>query len=176
MNIRRIILSVLAASALALLASPTSVFAALGGSPQTANLTVQATVNARCTFSSTTTVDFGSYDPTSASPTDQNGAVTIQCTKGTVATINLGNGLNLSGGSRRMASQTLTTTEFLTYGLFTDSPGGTPWGTGIGGGTTKSYTAANASPTSITVFGRMAAGQDVSVDSYQDTVVVTATF
>lgn len=175
MNTRRILLSVLMASALAIFADPSSVLAALGTSPQTANLTVQASVAARCTVS-TTTVNFGTYDPTSGSPTDQNGAVTIQCTRGTVATINLGNGSNFSGGTRRMASQTLTTTEFLTYGLFTDSPGGTPWGTGIAGGTTVGYTAPNASPTSLTVFGRMAAGQDVSVDSYQDTVVVTATF
>lgn len=176
MNTRRFIVSVLAASALALLANPASVLAALGVSPQTTNLTVQATVAARCLFSTSTTVDFSNYDPTSTTPTDANGAVTIRCTKGTVATIDLANGSNFSAGSRRMASQTLTTTEFLTYGLFTDSPGGTPWGTGITGGTTRSYTAPNASPTSLTVFGRMAAGQDVSVDSYQDTVVVTATF
>lgn len=175
MNTRRILVSVLTASALALPGNPASVLAALGGSPQTANLTVQASVAARCTVS-TTTVNFNTYDPTSGTPTDQNGAVTIQCTKGTVATINLGNGSNFSGGTRRMASQTVAPTEFLTYGLFTDSPGGTPWGTGIAGGTTRSYTAANASPSSLTVFGRMAAGQDVSVDSYQDTVVVTATF
>lgn len=175
MNTRRIIVSVLTASALALLANPPSVLAALGGSPQTANLTVQASVAARCNVS-TTTVNFSTYDPTVASPTDQNGAVTIQCTKGTVATIDLANGSNFSGGTRRMASQSVLPTEFLTYGLFTDSPGGTAWGTGIAGGTTKLYTAPNATATNLTVFGRMAAGQDVSVDSYQDTVVVTATF
>ena len=174
MNTRRIIVSVLTAGALALPASPASVLAALGGSPATANLTVQASVAARCNVS-TTTVNFSTYDPTVPTPTDQNGAVTIQCTRGTVATIDLGNGSNLSGGTRRMAG-TLLPTEFLTYGLFTDTPGGIPWGTGITGGTTRSYTAPNASPTSLTVFGRMAAGQDVSVDSYQDTVVVTATF
>jgi spore coat protein U-like protein len=175
MNTRRIIVSVLTASALALPANPTSVLAALGGSPANGNLTVQASVAARCNVT-TTTVNFGAYDPTVGTPTDQNGAVTIQCTKGTVATIDLGNGNNLSGGTRRMISQTLGTPEFLTYGLFTDSPGGTAWGTGIAGGTTVGYTAPNASPTSLTVYGRMAAGQDVSVDSYQDIVVVTATF
>ncbi len=175
MNTRRMIVSVLTASALALPANPASVLATLGVSPQTANLTVQASVAARCTVS-TTTVNFGTYDPTVATPTDQNGAVTIQCTKGTVATINLGTGSNFSGGTRRMASQTVAPTEFLTYGLFTDSPGGTPWGTGITGGTTVGYTAPNASATNLTVFGRMTAGQDVSVDSYQDTVVVTASF
>jgi len=168
------IVSVLTASALALPANPAAVLAALGVSPATSNLTVQASVAARCNVS-TTTVNFSTYDPTVATPTDANGAVTIQCTKGTVATIDLGNGNNLSGGTRRMASQTVAPTEFLTYGLFTDSPGGTAWGTGAGG-VTKSYTAANATATNLTVFGRMAASQDVSVDSYQDTVVVTATF
>jgi len=174
MNTRRIIVSVLTASALALPANPASVLAALGGSsPATGSLTVQASVAARCNVS-TTTINFGSYDPTVATPTDQNGAVTIQCTKGTVATIDLGNGGNLSSGTRRMIGAGLG--EFLNYGLFTDSPGGTPWGTGITGGTTVGYTAPNASPTNLTVYGRMPAGQDVSVDSYQDTVVVTATF
>jgi spore coat protein U-like protein len=173
MNTRRILISVLTASALALPANPASVLAALGGSPQTANLTVQASVAARCTVS-TTTVNFGAYDPTVGTPTDQNGVVTIQCTKGTAANINLANGSNFSGGARRMIGA--GTGEFLTYGLFTDSPGGTPWGTGIAGGTTVGYTAPNATPTNLTVFGRMAAGQDVSVDSYQDTVVITATF
>lgn len=173
MNTRRILMSVLTASALALPANPTSV---LAGSA-TANLTVQASVAARCLVTTTTTVDFGnSYDPASATPTDNNGAVTIRCTRGTVATIDLGTGSNFSGGSRRMASQTVLPTEFLTYGLFTNSPGGTPWGSGIAGGTTVGYTAPNASPTSFTVFGRLNASQDVSVDSYQDTVVVTATF
>ena len=173
MKTRRILISVLTAGALALPANPTSVLAALGGSPANANLTVQASVAARCNVS-TTTVSFGAYDPTVATPTDQNGAVTIQCTKGTVATIDLANGSNFSGGTRRMIGA--GTGEFLTYGLFTNSPGGTPWGLGIAGGATVGYTAPNASPTSLTVFGRMAALQDVSVDSYQDTVVVTATF
>jgi spore coat protein U-like protein len=172
MNTRRILVSVLTASALALLANPTSVLAALGGSPQNANLTVQASVTARCTVS-TTTVNFGAYDPTVGTPTDQNGVVTIQCTKGTAATIDLGNGNNYSGG-RRMASST-GPTEYLSYGLYTDSPGGTTWGTAAGG-STVAYTAPNASPANLTVFGRLTAGQDVKVDSYQDIVVVTATF
>jgi len=173
MNTRRIIVSVLTASALALPANPASVLAALGGSPANANLIVQASVAARCNVS-TTTVNFSTYDPTVGTPTDQNGVVTIQCTKGTVATIDLGNGSNFSGGTRRMAG-TLLPTEYLTYGLSAVSAGGATWGS-TAGGTTVGYTAPNASATNLTVFGRMAAGQDVSVDSYQDTVVVTATF
>lgn len=175
MNRQRLRLSELATCALALLVAPTSVLAALASSPTNTNLTVQANVPARCLFTATTTVDFGAYDPTAASPTDQNGAVTIQCTKGTSATIDLGIGSNFDGTTRRMASST-GPTEYLTYSLFTDSPGGTKWGTGIAGGTTKSYAAPNTSPTSITVYGRLDPSQDVKVDSYQDTVVVTATF
>ena len=175
MNTRQRLVYVITAGAFLLAAQPTSLLAALGGSPANSNLQVQANVQTLCTVS-TTPVNFGSYDSTSATDTDQNGTVTIQCTRGTVATIDLQNGNNFSGGTRRMASQTVAPTEFLTYGLFTDAPGGTPWGAAIAGGTTVGYTALSSNPTNITVFGRLNALQDVSADSYLDDVLVEATF
>jgi spore coat protein U-like protein len=175
MKTRQRLISAIAAGALVLAANPSSVLAAMGGSPQTAPLPVVANVPRLCTVS-TTPVNFGNYDSTSATPTDANGAVIIQCTRGTAYTIDLGNGNNFSAGSRRMASGAVLPTEFLTYGLFTNLPGGIPWGTGIAGGTTVLRTAPNTAPFSHTVFGRLNALQDVSVDSYSDTVLVTATF
>ena len=175
MNIRQRFISAITAGALVLAANPTSLLAALGGSPQNSNLAVTANVPAMCTVT-TTAVAFGAYDSTSATPTDQNGAVNIQCTKGTAATIDLGNGNNFSAGNRRMASLSVVPTQFLTYGLYTNAPGGTPWGSGIGGGTTVLYTAPSSAVTNLTVYGRLNALQDVSVDSYEDTVLVTATF
>src|SRR5438270_6999931 len=69
----------------------------------TANLSVTASVAANCTIT-TAPVAFGAYDPVGANAAaDLNGAgtVTVACTKGTAATVDLGQGANLSGGSRR---------------------------------------------------------------------------
>ena len=39
-----------------------------------------------------------------------------------------------------------------------------------------SYTAANKSATTLTIYGRVAGGQDVAAGSYSDTVVASAEF
>jgi len=175
MKTHRLLIWAIIAGAVAVVAGPTALWAQLGTSPQTANLEVRASVAARCNVT-TTAVDFGVYDPTSVTPTDADGAVIIQCTKGTAATIDMGLGNNFLSNSRRMASQTLATTEHLTYQLSHISAGGTDWGSLITGGNTYTYNAPDASAFNIAVHGRLNALQDVSVDDYLDIVVVTATF
>ena len=98
---------------------------------QTANLNVTASVSAVCTIS-TVTVAFGAYDPVvTNAATDLNGTgtLTVACTKGAAATIDLGVGNNLSGGSRRMGSGT----DFLNYALYKDAARSQVWGTAMAG-------------------------------------------
>jgi spore coat protein U domain-containing protein, fimbrial subunit CupE1/2/3/6 len=136
----------------------------------TSNLAVTAAVVQNCTITAGT-VAFGNYDPVgtnNVNPLNANGTVTVRCTRGSNATIGLGNGLNFSGG-RRMSDGG---TNYLSYGLYSDSPGGTAWTDAA----TVAYNALNFSPQNLTVYGQVSAGQDVAVGNYSDTVVATITF
>src|SRR5205809_7330105 len=118
---------------------------------QTANLNVTASVSAVCTIS-TVTVAFGAYDPVvTNAATDLNGTgtLTVACTKGAAATIDLGVGNNLSAGTRRMSSGT----DFLNYSLYKDAARTQVWGTGMRGGTTLTYNAASKASTAVTDYG-----------------------
>jgi spore coat protein U domain-containing protein, fimbrial subunit CupE1/2/3/6 len=115
---------------------------------QSANLNVTASVSAQCTIT-TTPVAFGAYDPivaNAAADLTASGSVNVACTKGTAATIDLGNGGSFLGGTRRMGSGS----DFLNYGLFKDAALSQAWGTGIAGGTTAAYNAPNKNVNSVT--------------------------
>jgi len=160
--------ALLSLAVLSLIAVPT--FAATA----TANLNISASVAAVCTIS-TSPVAFGAYDPVVANAaTDLNGTgtVTVACTKGAAATIDLGNGGNLSGGSRRMSSGS----DFLNYALYKDAARTQVWGTGLAGGTTSAYNAASKAATAVTVYGTVPQNQDVTVGAYSDVVLATINY
>ncbi|HTS20913.1 MAG TPA: spore coat U domain-containing protein [Casimicrobiaceae bacterium] len=151
-----------------------------------ANLAVSAQVNANCTIS-TNPLSFGSYDPVVAnasSALNGNGSVTIACTKGSAPTVTLDNGQNYASSTRNMKI-TGGGTDLLQYALYQPPnttpgtacsfPGSQAWGT------TGAAIFTPTSPTSKTsrtynVCGTVSAGQDVSVGTYQDTVVATVNF
>jgi spore coat protein U-like protein len=143
----------------------------------TANLSVTATVSASCSIS-TNILAFGGYDPVgahAAAPLDATGGVVVTCTNGAATTVTLGQGAHANTGStdaaplRRMVSGV----NFLSYALYQDAAHTTLWGntSGTGVGHTGSGTA-----TTVSVYGRIAAGQNVASGSYSDTVVATVTF
>jgi spore coat protein U-like protein len=139
----------------------------------TANLNISATVNKTCTIT-TTAVAFGTYDPVvthATAPLDATGTVVVTCTKGAGTRIDLGNGGNFLAGARRMAGGG----DFLTYELYTDTGRTTVWGSGAGSGNTIGAAPSKAART-VTVYGRVPGGQDVSAASYTDTVVATINF
>ena len=140
----------------------------------TANLNVSASVSAVCTIS-TAAVAFGAYDPVvtnAAAALNGTGTLTVACTKGASATIDLGNGGNLSAGSRRMTSGP----DFLNYALYKDAARTQVWGTGMAGGSTLTYNSASKASTNLTVYGTVPAAQDVTVGSYSDVVVATINY
>ncbi len=123
---------------------------------------------AACTLSATG-VAFGTYDVFQVSPTDSTGSITYRCGNDRGIRIAIS-----SGRSGTYVNRTLTQgAENLLYNLFY---GGFSqvWGDGSGGTTT--YYAANPPKNRdvvLTVYGRLAAAQDVAIGSYTDTVVVT---
>lgn len=136
--------------------------------------TVTATVAAECTVS-TATLNFGAYDPVSANliaPKDSTSAINVYCTKNTLATVALDNGLNFFGGNRRILSGL---GDLLNYQLYTDAGHSIIWNavnTDSGTSTSK-LTPINGG---FTVYGRIFPGQDVRAGSFTDTVLVTVNY
>jgi spore coat protein U-like protein len=161
-----------------------AVFIALPGYAATAtgNMAVGASIAANCTIS-TTPVAFGAYDPvvTNASTAQPGiGSITVACTAGSAPTITLGLGLNAVGAVRKMANSA----ERLNYELY-QPPNTTPgtacgalttvWGTSGPNIFTPTPPASKAART-YNVCGSVAAGQDVGIGVYSDTVLASVNF
>lgn len=177
MKTQHYILSAIAAGSLALAASP--LFAA---SSPAVGLAISASVAAKCIVSSTAEVAFGPYDPITTNSSagadlDTTGSVGIKCTPGNGASISLDSGSNASVNQRRMIGPSGSSSQFLLYNLYTDSPGGTAWGNGSNGASPLTISAStNASERTFTVHGRVPKGQDVNTGSFSDTVQATVNF
>jgi spore coat protein U-like protein len=142
---------------------------------KSANLDVTASVAANCTIA-TATVAFGAYDPVSANAATDllgTGTLTVACTKGAAATIDLGQGASYLAPSRRM---TAGAGAFLNYALYKDAARTQVWGSTIPGGTTYAYNSVSKNAVVITVYGTVPQAQDVTVGSYTDTVVATISY
>lgn len=141
-----------------------------------ASLTVTATVSATCT-ATTTALNFGSYDPSSASANDNTGAVSVTCTNGTPYTVALNAGSNAGTPgdvtTRRMLSGS---SSFLPYQIYTTAGRTTVWGDGANGSSTQSNTGSGDAQ-SFSAYGRIPAGQYVAPgNDYADSVTVTVTY
>lgn len=150
-----------------------------------ANLAVSAGITANCTIS-TSALNFGNYDPVvvnAVNPLNGSGSVTIACTKGSAPNITLGLGLNASGSQRNMLLS--GGTDLMAYQLYqppNTTPasactfsGGTVWGTTGSGIFTPTAPTSKASRT-YNICGTVSGGQDISVGTYNDTVVATVNF
>ncbi|WP_107852345.1 Csu type fimbrial protein [Oceanimonas marisflavi] len=151
------------------------VSSAYASSTATDNLSVTATVVANCSLS-TSSLSFGDYDPLSGSVAG-TGGVSVTCTRGTAATITLGQGANADTGStddapvRRMKKS--DSADYLPYQLYSDNTRTTVWANTNDTGIAHTGDGTSAS---LTVYGQIAAGQNVPPGSYSDTVVVTVTY
>src|SRR5438270_5378606 len=90
------------------LSSPTrrssDLAASLKAASASANLAASSSVANNCTIS-TAALAFGAYDPVVANAStnlDASGTVSIACTKGATATIDLDLGANATGSTRRL--------------------------------------------------------------------------
>lgn len=152
-----------AAAALAFAASMAYVNAA----SKTANVDLTARVNANCSVTAAS-IAFGAYDPVEANLTAGlagTGSVTVSCTKNAPSVIlALNSGLlgtkqlKLDGGS-----------DLLDYKLYSDAGHTAEFAN-------QSMTWAKKDAVTVNIYGNIAAGQDVAVGDYKDTVVATVNF
>lgn len=143
----------------ALLAAP---LLAVAASPATGSFKVSAEVKSACTV---TTADIlvASYDPNAATNTTGTGTVSVACTKNTAYKTFLKsvNSWKLNGPAG----------ESIPYAIFQGSTT-VPWDATSFWGATS----AGKAPVTYTATASLAAGQDVSVGTYTDTVNVEVTY
>jgi spore coat protein U domain-containing protein, fimbrial subunit CupE1/2/3/6 len=132
-----------------------------------------AFAQASCTIS-VTSVNFGSYNVFGGSATDSTGTVVYSCNNmAHNVVITLSKGASSSFNPRTMTRSG----ETLNYNLYKDAARTTIWGDGTPG--TSTYTdnnPPNGTNITVTVYGRVPSGQDVSAGVYSDTVSAVITF
>jgi spore coat protein U-like protein len=135
----------------------------------TATFQVQANVPDLCNISATN-MDFGVYDPLSATDDDDGqSTVTINCTPGTSYDVALNDGLL---GTRQLDNGT----DLLTYELYQDATRLADWGNTVGTDT-QGGTFVAGPPVNYSVYGRIPALQTVnSTGTYSDTVTAEVFF
>lgn len=126
------------------------------------NLNVSAAVVAKCSIQSVNDIAFGDYDVTSSTPTDAQGSMTFKCTKGTSYKTYI-------TGTRQMTNGT----DNLSFQLYSDSNRSTTYPSDNSG---QSEQASSSSPITKTIYGRIPAGQDVSIGQYTDALTVTVNY
>lgn len=144
-----------------------------GGKTPSTPLMVRANVAAACTIDAGT-LGFGDYDPVvanAATPLDAQGSFSIRCTGNTPYTVALGPGLQAVGTTRRMAGG-VNNAQRLQYQLYSDAGRTRVWSTTntVGG------TAADTTPITLTVYGRIPPAQPVGIGGYSDVVQSTINF
>jgi spore coat protein U-like protein len=105
---------------------------------------------------------FGMYDPRSAAPHDSTGTVRLQCP--TAARVSLG-----GGADRRLRGAR----GELRYGLYLDAGRTVPWGDGSRGTSTLTVPAGRST---VSVFARIHARQNLPPGNYADSVIVIVDF
>lgn len=129
-----------------------------------------------CSFVSTVGVNFGAYNVFNTVPNDSTGSITYTCTSlrpRDRITISLSQGSAATYFPREMRKGA----ELLPYNLYLDAARVSVWGDGTSG--TSRYgplTPPLDVPITVTIYGRIPAGQDVSVGSYTDTITATINF
>jgi len=130
-------------------------------------------------------LNFGNYDPFTATPLDVTTTATITCTSNsnrplgetTIITSSISRGGAPSFSPREMRN---ALNNPLNYNLFTSAARTTIFGDGSAGTSERrEFVWVNRSNPAIIrhdIFGRIFAGQDVSVGSYRDTLIFTVDF
>ncbi|HWA31053.1 MAG TPA: spore coat U domain-containing protein [Rhizomicrobium sp.] len=142
------------------------------GATISTTFTVTATVLASCSVSAAD-LDFGIYAPGSGSDTTASSTIDVTCSNGATYTIKLDGGSVANDMTAREMSDGSSHT--LSYGLYTDASCTTIWGDGTGSTATVGGTG-NGSPQSVTVYGKVPAGQYATPATYTDHISVTVTY
>ncbi len=130
---------------------------------------VVAVVQAACTISATP-LAFGNY---MAVQKDTTGTLTVTCTNTTPYNVGLSVGL-APGATVRTRAMTGPGAETLNYAIFRDSTRSINWGNTVGTDTLVGQ--GTGSTQSLSVYGRIPAGQNRRPGSYADTVIATIAY
>jgi spore coat protein U-like protein len=151
---------------------------ALAGSVST-SLGVSGSVTDDCTIAAAPSIAFDNYHPATSnltSPLNSTGTLSVTCTTGTVAEIDLSTGANggvAVGTTRAMKSGA----NLLNYELYSDSSRSVVWGVGAGTGGVTELAAPSATAVNYIVYGQVPGGQNIpAATDYADSVAVTVNF
>jgi spore coat protein U-like protein len=168
MKFTRTIKTALSAAVVGILALglvSTSAFA----STTTTSFTVTAGLGNTCTVSATN-MAFYTIPTTSASTATST--ISVTCTNHDIYIVGLSAGFSTVETARFMEG--VTTSNHLSYGLYSDSGHTLNWGTAAG----QVPGVGNGSAQNLTVYGQITAAQAAAapVDNYNDTITVTVTY
>lgn len=140
---------------------------------ETTTFTVTASIASTCTVAATT-LAFGSYAPSTSTPTAASNTVNITCTNGTGYTVALDKETTAGGAvtQRLMAGPGGAT---LNYNIYTTVAATTVWGHATGATVTQAATG-NGLVQPLTGYGQIAPSQYNTAGSYTDTITVTVTY
>lgn len=136
-----------------------------------------------CRLATAGGIAFGPYDVLSAAPLDTLLAFDVACDRsggppGVTLVVRLGQGANGTSVDNRRMLHLGASGDLLAYGLYRDVSRTSVWGFSDGVDTvTRSLTVPNNSSasTTFTIYGRIPAGQNVTVGPYRDSVQITVT-
>jgi spore coat protein U-like protein len=128
----------------------------------TANLRVTAEVVGACNINSVTDVSFGTYNTTSATPTDATGDITLQCTTNTSYKTYIVGTRAMTGGS-----------DTLNFDLYSDANRTVTFPIDNSG---ASANAPDNSPITENIYGRIPARQNVGVTNYSREMTITIAY
>lgn len=129
-----------------------------------------------CGVNNIQNLNFGTYVPTAAAPTDSTSGFSVLCIFGRPA---LSIALS-AGGSGSFTPRFLSQgSETLSYNLFREAARVSIWGNGTGGtqvvtSPAGAFSFINSRP--FVVYGRIPSGQWVASGGYSDTIVITVSF
>ena len=125
---------------------------------------------------STVGVVFGTYNVFAPTVLASTGSVTINCVGVGSGVAPVSVALSRGNAGSFQPRTMLRSGEPLNYNLYRDAGGTNIWGDGTGGSVNFSTSVSNNQTVNTTIFGRIPAGQDVSVGSYTDTITATINF
>lgn len=133
---------------------------------------VTATVLASCNVTAED-LDFGDYDPISATPMTGSTDIEVTCTNGTPYDVALDEGVG-AGGSIAERRMTRAGGATLSYTLYQDGSYADVWGDTLNTDTVDGVGTGAAQ--TLTIHGRAAAQQTAPAGSYTDTITVTVIY
>ena len=147
--------------------------AGAGAGTATGTFTVQATISSACLVSATT-LNFGTYNPASATALTGTSTISVNCTSGSPYTT----ALNVGSGGGTFATRTLLSgSDTLNFNLYRDSAYSQVWGDGSGSTYTVAGTGSGLlTANTITVYGQIPISQDKPLGAYTSLITVTVSY